>query len=745
MFEVGSAIARIKADVSGFKSGVAQVQGDTKKMKTGFSDLGAGAIKMAGIFGIALGAAGVVGFLKSSVDAFKENERVMAQTEAVIKSTGGAAGFSAEQISKMAKEIQRTTSISDEAAQTGMNMLLTFTNISHDIFPATTQAVLDMATAMNGGLTPSAEQLAQTAIQVGKAIQDPILGVTALRRVGVNFNSTQQEMIKNLVNTGKTMQAQKYILHELATEFGGSAAAQARTFQGRMEQLKNVLDDVKETIGGVVTAGLGFLMDSLGDVGAASDGMASRMIQAQAIAITLAAGLVILAQVAVMVAKTIMAVFQLSLTGIRSAVVGGFTGMQNTVSKAQNSIQNLVTDSYRKQTNTVKSNLGQQGAAQNAAAKKTAKQLADETKNFENEMKKRKASFEQSLADLIWAHQDKVKTLERQISDENRDFSETLSDRKQSFTDTMIDLKQTHQEKVDEIVKQIAEETAKGVDADQEQIANLQVRLDAENTAYDAQVAKDTAREAEEIARLQRDHDQKVADTQKELNAEKAILDAHQGEVAGIKDKAREDDIARLIRQNAEENEEAKKQHEKKMQDIVEQNSAEGAAGGAAFNDALSPYLEQLKADTDKATKEAAKNMAINTGKGGKDAGQSLISNFVNAIIDKAQDAINFLKKYGAFNSPLFSNLVGIGGLPRFATGIQNFQGGSAMVGEMGPEIVNLPKGSSVIPNNKIGGNNFYLNIDLSGAIVADDMGAQRISEKIGDSIIKKLNTNVRF
>lgn len=42
--------------------------------------------------------------------------------------------------------------------------------------------------------------------------------------------------------------------------------------------------------------------------------------------------------------------------------------------------------------------------------------------------------------------------------------------------------------------------------------------------------------------------------------------------------------------------------------------------------------------------------------------------------------------------------------LPRFAVGTQNFSGGMALVGERGPELVNLPKGSGVIPNEKIGG-----------------------------------------
>jgi hypothetical protein len=41
--------------------------------------------------------------------------------------------------------------------------------------------------------------------------------------------------------------------------------------------------------------------------------------------------------------------------------------------------------------------------------------------------------------------------------------------------------------------------------------------------------------------------------------------------------------------------------------------------------------------------------------------------------------------------------------LPAFAGGVDNFGGGLALVGERGPEIVNLPRGSDVIPNHRLG------------------------------------------
>jgi hypothetical protein len=53
-----------------------------------------------------------------------------------------------------------------------------------------------------------------------------------------------------------------------------------------------------------------------------------------------------------------------------------------------------------------------------------------------------------------------------------------------------------------------------------------------------------------------------------------------------------------------------------------------------------------------------------------------------------------------------------------FADGVTNYRGGMALVGERGPELVNLPRGSSVTPNHQLGGGtvqNFHFN--LSGMV----------------------------
>ena len=185
-------------------------------------------------------------FTKEAIDASAEFERQLGQTEAVIKSTGGAAGFTANELVTMATSFSRNSAMSREAVLSAQNVILTFTKLGHDVMPQTTQTVLDMATALDKSLTP-------IAIQVGKALQDPILGVAALREVGVNFSASQTEVIKRLVETNNLAEAQALILKELATEFGGSAAKAAQTFAGRMTALENVWGELMATLGNFIT------------------------------------------------------------------------------------------------------------------------------------------------------------------------------------------------------------------------------------------------------------------------------------------------------------------------------------------------------------------------------------------------------------------------------------------------------------------------------------------------------------
>ncbi len=76
-------------------------------------------------------------------------------------------------------------------------------------------------------------------------------------------------------------------------------------------------------------------------------------------------------------------------------------------------------------------------------------------------------------------------------------------------------------------------------------------------------------------------------------------------------------------------------------------------------------------------------------------------------------------------------------GLPHFAGGVQNFGGGLAVVGERGPELVNLPAGSSVIPNGA-GGSNPIVNIYVNGT-------AADVARKIKQELTTQLRRGLKL
>lgn len=177
-----------------------------------------------------------------------EQEKVERQLAAVLKSTGEAAGVTAEHAKKLASSYQGLTTFGDEAIIGAENLLLTFTNIGADggIFDRTVGTILDMSAALGNDLKGSV-------LQLGKALNDPVQGVAALREVGVSFTAEQIDLIKSLADTNQLAEAQTLILDELQKEFGGSAAALRDQFGGAVDAVNNQWGDFLEELGFLVT------------------------------------------------------------------------------------------------------------------------------------------------------------------------------------------------------------------------------------------------------------------------------------------------------------------------------------------------------------------------------------------------------------------------------------------------------------------------------------------------------------
>lgn len=243
-----------------FSKGLKTASAGMSKFKGSVSKLNASISSM----GTLIGGAAVLGGIKSSINAWNEQEQAVAQVRQGIVSTGNAADRSLAQLTKQASDLQNQTLFGDEEIMKGVtSQLLTFTNIAGDEFDRTQKAVLDVTTKLYGA-DASAESLRSTSIQLAKALNDPVANLGALGRSGIQFSAEQKELIKTLAKTGRTAEAQGIILKEIEGQYGGAAKAAADAGTGGLKQLQNRFGDIQETIGGVLMPVIARLTTFLG-------------------------------------------------------------------------------------------------------------------------------------------------------------------------------------------------------------------------------------------------------------------------------------------------------------------------------------------------------------------------------------------------------------------------------------------------------------------------------------------------
>jgi hypothetical protein len=195
----------------------------------------------------------------TSINAFREQAKAIAQVEAGLKSTGNQVGYTSKQLQQMASDLQSKTLFGDEQIlKDATAQLLTFTNISGDQFARTQEAALDLATRLDGDLKSAS-------IQLGKALNDPVANLSALSRSGIQFSDDQKAVINSLAETGRLAEAQTLILDELNKQYGGSAEAAAKA-DGGFTQLANAFGDLQESIGAVLVPLLRPLVEKLREI-----------------------------------------------------------------------------------------------------------------------------------------------------------------------------------------------------------------------------------------------------------------------------------------------------------------------------------------------------------------------------------------------------------------------------------------------------------------------------------------------
>lgn len=218
-----------------------------KKAQDGLDAFKGSVGKIAGVVAAAFSVGAIVNFGKEAILAAEGVATANARIQQIAKSTGvfGAATTQVtDRLIALAEANELRLAVDAEVIKGVQGQLLSFKELSATattaggVFDRVTEAAFNMAAAGFG----SAES---NAIALGKAFEDPVRGLTALRRSGTVFTEEQQKLIKSMVDAGNVAGAQEVILKELESQYGGVAEATANA----STKFQLLFDNIKESVG----------------------------------------------------------------------------------------------------------------------------------------------------------------------------------------------------------------------------------------------------------------------------------------------------------------------------------------------------------------------------------------------------------------------------------------------------------------------------------------------------------------
>lgn len=229
---------KITLDTKNYEAGIKKAESATQKFSSSLSGVTKLLKSTFALAGISVGTKAIVNFGKEAVKSAESANKTLNILNNTLKVTGASAWTTSKELVKMSEEIADSTNYTVGEIQDMQSVLLGFKNITGNTFREASDAITDMATVMGMDL--------KSAVQtVGKALDDPIKGLDSLRRQGFAFTEEQKEELKQLVENGEQLKAQKIILDELNTTYGGAA----KSAQSSFDKQKDAVISFKETLG----------------------------------------------------------------------------------------------------------------------------------------------------------------------------------------------------------------------------------------------------------------------------------------------------------------------------------------------------------------------------------------------------------------------------------------------------------------------------------------------------------------
>tara|TARA_S200000501_G_scaffold51859_1_gene41906 strand:- start:487 stop:2598 length:2112 start_codon:yes stop_codon:yes gene_type:complete len=631
---------------------------------------------------ITVGAA--IATVSNAIGTFTARERDIAILTQGLKNLG-AGTAQLNELQKAADKLGNQTLFNQEEFTRGFNLLTSFRKIGVDAYERVAQAAADIAQVNQVDVNTSFMQLA-------KALQDPARNLSNLNRSGIAFTKTQQDVIKELMETNKTAEAHAMILGIVEESYNKLSQAAAEGFAGNVDSLGEAFRDFSETLGKALepaliaaTKGLTTLIKAADELLKSPLGKTIAIFTGIALAVkgtTVAIGLL---TAAMATASGVAGVLAIAMNAIPFVAIATGIGAVITQLIKQKQEQDKVTEAIKQ------GELAQLRALESNLNIKMAKELAI----INNSNDKRSINAAKNRLRVL---QDEIKPIRERLKIAVQENAVDVDKKK---------TKKENEEIEKEINKLIKDNLKKTIAYEQAEMNKV------------AAIGEFIGSQSDSLALLR---------SQIEEKGEQVALEQAINNAVKIYGEEYRDIITNYLTANEE---------LKKQKDNIDKNK-EAA-------EKLKEQFRQIGEETRQGLVENLKE-AIN---GSQTLGQALnkvLNNLKNKLLDIALNkAISNIGNIlgGGSSSGFTGFLSGLFGKER---GGPVSAGGAYVVGERGPEILQMgSKGGNIIPNSQIDGGGSVTNIvnvsvDASGTSTeGDGASGEQLGRLIGAAVQAEL------
>jgi hypothetical protein len=186
------------------------------------------------------------GAISTVTEAYEVQYGAEIKLQTILASNNNAIGLTVDQVNILAQTWQNLTGVNDAVILEAAAIGATFTQISKEVFPDVIEQALNMNAVFG-------QEMKQSMIQLGTAMNDPIRGLGRLRRIGISFSEDQKKLITSLAESGDVLGAQKEIIKELEFELGQVSRAMGESSLGTIKKYQTAWKNLGEEIGEGVT------------------------------------------------------------------------------------------------------------------------------------------------------------------------------------------------------------------------------------------------------------------------------------------------------------------------------------------------------------------------------------------------------------------------------------------------------------------------------------------------------------